>query len=75
LANLVTLAIAPRPHAEVIDLGQKWRTCTLPDLENPCASTDLRSSALDHAALSQCLPPSILRRLIEEGLYHGRDGH
>ena len=74
LAALVTLGIAARPGSAPVSLSPRWSTEQLVGLNNPCASTDLRSSRRDVDFLTKCLPEAILLRLSQEGLYAVTNG-
>jgi nicotinate-nucleotide adenylyltransferase len=75
LAKHVTLAVAPRPGCDPLELSDWWSVVPLVGLDSPCASTDLRASGHNEDFLRQCLPEPILLRLAQEGLYAERDGN
>ena len=75
LAKLVTLAVAPRPGCEPLNLSDSWSVVPLVGLDSPCASTDLRASGHDEGFLRQCLPEAIFLRLTQEGLYAVGNGN
>lgn len=74
LATTCDVLVATRPGTR-LTLNPRWRATVLADLEDPCASRDLRADLLAGRSTGECLPDDVVRELTDRGLYDGRRGH